>query len=158
MRLKLNPCLLIRYKFLYMVMWGKYDKYSNSNTRSFNSKTLKLVGPVKREKTLFFREKPGFCKVPIFWVVLDLHNLSKSCGPVSNFCFTTCSNFKLTTSEICQTERTIKTKANLTTLDARILQGLQLPSKLRTFPSAGLEVVKKSLWICMAFQKSAFQM
>ena len=28
---------------------------------------------------------------------------------------------------------------------------------LRTFPSAGLEVVKKSLWIRMAFQKSAFQ-
>ena len=90
--------------------------------------------------------------------MLDLHNLSKSCGPVSNFCFTTCSNFILTTSEICQTERTVKTKAHLTTLDARILQGLQLPPKLRTFPSAGLEVVKKSLWICMAFQKSAFQM
>ena len=99
-----------------------------------------------------------FCKEPIFWVVLDLHNLSKSCGPASNFCFTTCSNFILRTSEICQTERAIKTKANLTTLDARILQGLQLPPKLRTFPSTGLEVVKKSLWICMAFQKSAFQM
>ena len=116
------------------------------------SKTLKLVGPVQK---LVFLRKTGFLQRTH---MLDLHNLSNSCGPVSNFCFTTCSNFILTTSEICQTERTIKTKANLTTLDARILQGLHLPPKLRTFHSAGLEVVKKSLWIRMAFQKSAFQM
>ena len=79
---------------------------------------------------------------------------------VSNFCFTTCSNFILTTSEICQTEHTIETKANVITHDARIFHKLHLPPMMRTFPSTELEVVKKHYMdmICMAFQKSAYQM
>ena len=59
----------------------------------------------------------------------------------------TCTNFILTTSEICQTERAIKVEASVITHDARVLHRLQLPPMLRTFPSTGLEVVKKSLWI-----------
>ena len=63
----------------------------------------------------------------------------------------------LTTCEIRQTERAIEAEASFIKHDARILHRLQLPPMLRTFPSAGLEEVKKSQWICMAFQKSAFQ-
>ena len=53
----------------------------------------------------------------------------------------------LTTCEICQTERAIEAEARVIRHDARILHRLQLPPMLRTFPSVGLEVVKKSLWI-----------
>ena len=106
----------------------------------------------------FFREKLVFCKEAIFCSFCQVcTNLSKSGGPVSNFCFTTCSNFILKSSEICQTERTIETAANVITHDSRILHRLHVPPMLRTFPSAGLEVVKKSLWIRRTFQKSPFQ-
>ena len=51
----------------------------------------------------------------------------------SNYCFTTCSNCILTTSEICQMEHTIETEANLITHDTYTVHQLQLPLKLRIF-------------------------
>ena len=119
------------------------------------SKTQKIVGPVK--KTECFREKTGLCKEPIFSFLLDLHKFVQIGWTCIKFLLMTCSNFILTTCEICQTERAMETEASVIRHDARILHRLQLPPMLRTFPSAGLEVVKKSQWICMAFQKSAFQ-
>ena len=120
------------------------------------SKTQKIVGPVKK-KTCFFREKPGFYKEPIFWFLLDLHKFVQIGWTCIKFLLITCGNFILTTCESCETERAIETEASVIRHDARILHQPQLPPMLRTFPSAGLEVVKKSQWICMAFQKSAFQ-
>ena len=115
------------------------------------SKTQKIVGPV--EKNLgFFRENRVFGKEP-----LDLHNFVQIGWTCIKFLLVTCSNFILTTCEICQTERAIETEASVIRHEARFLHRLQLPPMLQTFPSAKLEVVKKSQWICMAFQKSAFQ-
>ena len=117
------------------------------------SNTPKIVGPVKNKN----REKPGFCKEPIIWFLLDLHKCVQIGWTCINCLLIACSNFILTTYEFCRTERAVETEASATRHDARILHRLQLPPMLRTFPSAGLEVVKKSLWICMAFQMSAFQ-
>ena len=111
-------------------------------TRSF--KDPKIAGPVKKK---YFFGKKCFCEEAISWLLLDVHQFVQigwTCT-VSNFCFTTCSNFILTTSEICQTEHTIETKANVITHDARILHKLHLPPMMRTLPSTELEVVKKSL-------------
>ena len=110
------------------------------------SKTPK--SQVQSRKNIFL-EKNVFVKKPdiISWLLLDVHQFVQigwTCT-VSNFCFTTCSNFILTTSEICQTEHTIETKANVITHDARILHKLHLPPMMRTLPSTELEVVKKSL-------------
>ena len=119
------------------------------------SKTQQIVGPVK--KPSFVEKNRVFGKEPIFWFLLDLHKFVQIGWTCIKFLLITCSNFILTTCEICQTERAIETEASVIRHDARILHQPQLPPMLRTFPSAGLEVVKKSQWICMAFQKSAFQ-
>ena len=121
------------------------------------SKTQKIVDSIQKK----IKKNRVFVKNPYFGFGWVCTNLSKSGGSVSNFCFAACSNFILTSSEICQTEHTIETETNVITHDAHILHRLQLPPMLRTFPSAGLGVVKKSLIIYiiyMAFQKSAFQM
>ena len=115
------------------------------------SKTLKKVGPVQTTSFL------------CFWVFLNTYFvlcwfftfLFLWGRPLSNFYFNTYSNFILTVSEISQTEHTIETEANVIKQYACILHRPQLPPKLRTVPS---EVVKESLCLCTAFQKSAFQM
>ena len=113
------------------------------------SKTQTIVGPVKKiVKPCFFLKKKKVC-----WICTIL---SKSGGHVSNFCLphVATSYWQVPKS----VKRNTPSKPKQTTHDVRILHRLQLPPMLRTLPSAGLEVVKKSLWICMAFQKSAFQM
>ena len=115
------------------------------------SKTRKIVGPGK--KSICFEKNRVFVKNPhvdfgCCWICT---NLSKSGGPVSNF-----SSLHVAIS-YWQPLKSVRQKASVITHDARILHRLQLPPMLRTFPSAGLEVVKKSLWTCMAFQRSAFQ-
>ena len=111
------------------------------------SKTQKIVGPVK--KTSFFEKKRFFGKEPIFWFLLDLHKIVRIGWTCIKFLLITwhvAIYIILTTCEICQTERAIETEASVVRHDARFLHRLQLPPMLRTFPSAGLEVVKKSQW------------
>ena len=94
---------------------------------------------------MLFREKPGFGKEVGFAQIYPNRGGLYQISP--HYMMITCTYFILTTSEICQTEGAIKVEASVITHDARVLHRLQLPPMLRTFPSTGLEVVKKSLWI-----------
>ena len=84
--------------------------------------------------------------------MLVFTNLPKSGRPLSNFYLNTCSNVIRTISEISQTEHTIETRSKRYQQQyACILHWPQLPPKLRTVPSAGLEVVKESLCIYILY-------
>ena len=100
------------------------------------------------KKNPFFPRKLGFGKEPIFW------QIGWTC---IKFLLITCSNFILTTCEICQTERVIETEASVIRHDARFLRLLQLPPMLRTFPSAGLEVVKSHNGYAWHFKSQLFR-
>jgi hypothetical protein len=78
------------------------------------SKTKNNCRPsMTQSKKLVFSRNRVFVKNPYFVFCWACTNLAKSGEPVSNFSFTTCSNFILTSSEIWQTEHTIETKANV---------------------------------------------
>ena len=68
-----------------------------------------------------------------------------------------CHYSKQSAPEISQTEHTIETEANIIKQYVCILHRSQLLPKLRTVPSAGLEVVKESLCICTNFKSQLFR-
>ena len=129
------------YIYIYIYLYTRSFKDPN-NCRS------------SEKKTSFFAKKRVFVKNPYFGFCWICTNLSASGGPVSNFSslHVAISYWRLLKS-VRQNARSKLSKRYHTLCARSPPAAVTLPPMLRTFPSAGLEVVKKSLWIRMEYQR-----